>query len=251
MTTPREAERPRISLVVPAYNEQALLPRLFDTVDVAARAWAGGGGALEVVVADNASTDATAEIAALRGCRVVRVEKRRIAAARNGGAAVATGELLAFVDADSRIHPGTFVAVDRAMRDLRVIAGATGVRLERWSPGILATWLLLVPLAVLLRMDTGVVFCRREDFDAVGGYDERRAFGEDVQFLWDLRRRGRARGQRLVRLRGTKTLASTRKFDRHGDWHYFTDMLRLAPLILRDPSATTEFAERYWYSDDR
>ncbi len=251
MTRPLGAERPRISLVIPAYNEEALLPRLLDSVEAAQAEWSGSGRALEIIVADNASTDATAEIASLRGCRVARVERRRIAAARNGGAAAATGEVLAFVDADSRIHPGTLVAVDRTMRNPRVIAGATGVRLERWSPGILATWLLLIPWVILLRMDTGVVFCRREDFDAVGGYDERRAFGEDVQFLWDLRRRGRARGQRLVRMRGTKTLASTRKFDRHGDWHYFTSMLRLAPLILRDPSATTDFAERYWYSDDR
>jgi glycosyltransferase involved in cell wall biosynthesis len=244
-------ERPRISLVVPAYNEEALLPCLLDSVEAARAQWSGSGRTVEVVVADNASTDATAEIASLRGCRVVRVERRRIAAARNGGAAAAAGEVLAFVDADSRIHPGTFAAVDRAMRDPRVIAGATGVRPDRWSPGIVATWLLLVPWVVVLRIDTGVVFCRREDFDAVGGYDERRSFGEDAKFLWDLRRRGLARGRRLVRLHGTKTLASTRKFDRHGDWHYFTKMLRLAPLILRDPSATTEFADRYWYSDDR
>ncbi|MEW6335868.1 MAG: glycosyltransferase [Acidobacteriota bacterium] len=251
MTSSPAPGRARISLVIPAYNEEALLPRLLDSVDVAARTWVARGGTLEVVVADNASTDDTAQIASVRGCRVVRVERRRIASARNGGAAAADGEVLAFVDADSRIHPDTLVAVDRAMRDPRVIAGATGVRLERRSPGIVATWLLLIPLVILLRMDTGVVFCRREDFDAVGGYDERRAFGEDVQFLWDLRRRGRTRGQRLVRLRGTKALASTRKFDRHGDWHYFTSLLRLAPLIVRDPSATTEFAERYWYDDDR
>ncbi len=41
-----------------------------------------------------------------------------------------------------------------------------------------------------------------------------------------------------------------RKFDRFGDWHYFTQMFRLAPLLLRKPEARDEFAQRYWYGSD-
>ena len=100
-------------------------------------------------------------------------------------------------------------------------------------------------------MDTGVVFCRREDFEAIGGYDERRSFGEDVQLLVDLKRLGRRRGQRLTRLRSVKAVASTRKFDSFGDWHYFTELFRLLPLMLLSPEATSEFAERFWYGDQR
>lgn len=183
----------RFSLVIPAWNEEVLLPRLLETVDVARARFHGGPEAVEVIVADNASTDRTAAIGRERGCAVVRVEKRRIACARNGGAAMARGELLAFVDADMRIHPETFNAIDAAIATGRYVGGATGVRPERWSPGILVTWLLLVPWVVVLRMDTGVVFCRREDFVRIGGYEEARHFGEDVALLVTLKRLGRAR----------------------------------------------------------
>lgn len=243
--------QPHISLVIPAHNEQALLPRLLATVNAARARYRGGAAAVEVIVADNASTDATATVARERGCTVVPVAERRIASARNGGAAAARARLLAFVDADSRIHARTFTAVADAMADDRWVAGATGVRLERWSLGIAVTYAILVPWVWALRMDTGVVFCRRSDFEAVGGYDERRLFGEDVQLLWDLRRLGRRRGQRLVRLRRVKAIASMRKFDRWGDWHYLTRLFRLLPSMLRHPEASTGFARRYWYGDDR
>ena len=47
--------------------------------------------------------------------------------------------------------------------------------------------------------DTGVVFCRREDFAAIGGYDESRLFAEDVAFLLALRRHGKSTGRGLAR----------------------------------------------------
>ena len=132
-----------------------------------------------------------------------------------------------------------------------VVAGATGVRLERMSLGIAATYVLFMPLVWALRMDTGVVFCRRSDFEAIGGYDERRFFGEDVQLLFDLRRIGRPRRQRLVRLRSFKAIASCRKFDIHGEWHYFTDLFRLVPMMLNAPAETSRFVEKYWYGKQR
>jgi glycosyltransferase involved in cell wall biosynthesis len=182
---------------------------------------------------------------------VVTETKRCIAAVRNRGATAARGELLAFVDADARLHPETFNVIDAAMAGGRFVAGATGVRMERWSPGIVAAWVMIVPWVILLRMDTGVVFCSGDDFRAIGGYNEERLYGEDVQLLWDLRRLGRPRRQRLVRLAGAKTIASARKFDRHGDWHYLTRMPRLAWLMLVDPRASTAFVRDYWYGDER
>lgn len=236
----------RHSLIIPAYNEEKLLPRLLDTIDAARAAYAGGRDAVEVIVADNMSTDRTATIAAERGCRLVCVEKRVIAAARNGGAAVARGAVLNFVDADMQIHPQTFNAIDRALASPLVIGGATGVRLERWSFGLLATYLMIVPFVILTGMDSGVVFCRREDFERIGGYDERRLLAEDVAFLLALKRLGWKRRARLKRLRHVKAIASTRKFDEFGDWHYFTQAPR-ALGTLRNPAALKEFAQRYWY----
>lgn len=240
---------PRFSLIVPAHNEQAYLGRLLDSVDLARSRCRHGAETVEVVVADDGSTDATAAIAETRGCRVVRLAARRIAAARNAGAAVATGEIFSFADADMRIHPETFNAIDDMLGSGRIVAGATGVTLERWSLGLAVTCALVVPWVWLLRMDTGVVFCPSADFRAVGGFDERRSFGEDVQFLLDLRRLGRARGQRLGRARRAKAIASTRKFDRYGDWHYFPMLLRLLGPMLRSPATRSALVEDYWYRD--
>ena len=241
----------RISLVIPAHNEERFLPRLLDSVDVARGRYRHGAESLEVIVADNVSTDATAAVARTRGCRVVSVEERRIASVRNGGAKAATGDVLCFIDADSEIHPETFNAIEDSLATGRVVAGATGVRMERWSLGIAATYALFMLMVWTLRMDTGVVFIRREDFLTIGGYDERRFFAEDVQLLWDLRRVGRKRGQQLTRLRSFKALGSTRKFDLHGDWHFFSDLFHLLPLMLRSPRATNDFAKKYWYGEQR
>lgn len=240
-----------ISLIIPAHNEAKLLPRLLDTVDAARRRFAGGADAIEIIVADNASTDGTGGLASSRGCKVAHVSERRIACARNGGARIARGRILCFVDADMRIHPETFNAVQGAMARKDIVAGATGVRLERWSPGIAATYAAFMPFVFLSGMDTGVVFCRREDFGAIGGYDERRELAEDVAFLWALRKLGRQRGQRLLRATQAKAIVSMRKFDQHGDWHYFTQILPHCLPSLFNPARQAEFASRYWYGNDR
>ena len=118
----------RFSVVIPAYNEAKFLPRLLESIKVAASNYSGGPNKteaqIEMVVADNDSTDGTAEVASQHGARVVHVAKRRIAAARNGGARAASGEILCFIDADSAIHPNTFNEIERVMRNRFYVHGA-------------------------------------------------------------------------------------------------------------------------------
>jgi glycosyltransferase involved in cell wall biosynthesis len=181
---------PHISLVIPAFNEAEYLPRLLDTVDAAKRNYRHGTDLIEVIVADNSSTDATPRIGRERGCHVQQVEKRRIAASRNGGAAAATGEIFAFADADFRIHPETCNYIDFVVAQPGYIGGATGLERERWSLGIAPTWHMILPPLWLFSMDGGVWFCRRSDFLEIGGYDETLHFAEDVAFLRKLKRLG-------------------------------------------------------------
>lgn len=239
----------QLSLVIPAYNEEKLLPRLLDTVDAARRRYHRGIDSVEIIVADNSSTDNTAAIAAARACKVRSVNTRMIAAARNGGAALATAPIICFTDADMQIHPETFNAIDRAIADPRVVGGATGVTMERWSMGIAASYSTLLPLVWLTGMDTGVVFCRRADFLAVGGYDESKHFAEDVDFLWKLIKLGRSRGQRLTRLRPVKAIASVRKFDRYGDWHYVWLPYKMLWSVIRGRTWGSRDVRKYWYED--
>src|ERR1700704_1255360 len=109
----------RFSIIIPAYNEERYLPRLLDSIEVARSNYSGGPGAIEVIVADNDSTDRTAEVAAAHGARVVTVKKRRIAAARNGGGHAARGEIVCFIEVT---QPYTRKPSMRSMGRLRVAA---------------------------------------------------------------------------------------------------------------------------------
>ncbi len=232
------------TLVVPAFDEAVALPRLLDSVEAAR---AHHAGRVEVVVADNGSTDGTADVAAARGCTVVPVERRRIAAARNGGARAAETPWLVFCDADIELHPATFVAMDDRVRTRGVIGGATGVRYARSSVGIAVTYWSVWPFAMALGIEAGPMFVAAEDFWAVGGYPEDRSWAEDVALQRALIRRGRRDGRRFVRVPEARATASTRKFDALGDWHMFrfpVDHLR--DRLTGDGTAT---ADRYWYDD--
>ena len=247
----------KISLIIPAWNEEAFLPRLLESVEIAQARFAETGGEVEVIVADNGSTDRTREIAAARGCKVVQVSKRCIAAARNGGAAAASGEILAFVDADFRISPQTFIYISEVLKHPEVIGGGTGLTMERWSPGIRAVWLLLMPSLLLLGFDGGVWFARQADFELVGGYDETVQATEDVRFLRSLQKLGKTRTPRqktVTRFAAKKygltpatAICSARKFDQHGDWHMFRDLLLRAPKMLFSRKVFDEYIDAYWY----
>ena len=145
------------------------------------------------------------------------------------------------------LHPDCFLAAAAAMEKPRTLGGATGVTLDRWSLGIALLYAMMLPMVWLTGFDTGLVFWRRADFEALDGYDENLLLAEDVDFLWRLRRLGRSRGQRLVRLRGVKAITSTRKFDQFGDWHWLTHMPGQAWRVFRDRSKLDAFAHRYWY----
>jgi glycosyltransferase involved in cell wall biosynthesis len=239
----------RISLVIPAYDEQAYLPQLLASVQTARQRYIHGADAIEVIVADNVSTDRTAEIAKEYGCQVAAVEKRCIAAARNGGAAAAQGAILCYIDADSRIAPETFNVIDQAMGTGKVAIGATGVIPDRMSAGIRVALVVGEWLGRLMDADTGVVFCRREDFLAVGGYDESRLAAEDLDLLYRLKAYGGQQGRRFVRLPAVKAVTSTRKFDKLGEWHALPMLIRVGWQMRFDKKAFERSARNYWYED--
>ena len=116
----------RLSVVVPAFNEEALLPACLESVKAAAAACRLGDW--ELVVCDNASTDATARLAAERGAKVVHEPVRRIARSRNAGAAAAAGDWLLFIDADSLLSEESLRAMLAAAEEIgltrRCTAGA-------------------------------------------------------------------------------------------------------------------------------
>ena len=101
----------KISIVVPAFNEELLLGATLENIKNSAQSFTACGWDVEIIVCDNNSTDKTAEIARAAGATVVFEPVNQIARARNSGAAVATGDWLVFVDADSHPTPGLFLDV--------------------------------------------------------------------------------------------------------------------------------------------
>jgi glycosyltransferase involved in cell wall biosynthesis len=178
-----------LSFVVPAYNEAQHLRRTLDAIHGAARSL---GEPYEIVVANDASTDHTREIALEAGARVVDVNRRQIAATRNAGARVTSGDMLLFVDADTLVTPDVVRAAAAAVRAGAVGGGAT-VRFDgripwHFRPVITAT----VAASRFTRLAFGCfIFCARDTFSAIGGFDEGLYASEEIAFSRALKRRGR------------------------------------------------------------
>src|SRR5258708_37509948 len=92
-----------ISFIVPAHNEQACLALTLQAIHESA-AHVGDQG-YEIIVVNDASTDATVQVAIKHQAKVLTVNHRHIAATRNSGAGAAGGKLLFFVDADTIVNP--------------------------------------------------------------------------------------------------------------------------------------------------
>src|SRR5436305_7096878 len=120
-----------VSFILPAHNEEALLPQTLTTLRASAESL---GTSFEIVVVDDDSTDATAAIAGALADRVVSVRLRHIAAVRNAGARQARGEVLVFVDGDTLVPArplrAALVALGRG-----AVGGGAWVEVDRETPG--------------------------------------------------------------------------------------------------------------------
>lgn len=178
-----------ISFIVPAYNEELLLPRTLERLLASAQAVREP---FEVIVVDDGSTDRTAAIAQGFGARVVGVKLRNIGAVRNAGAREARGELLVFVDADTLLPEAALRAALATVRAGAVGGGAV-VRADEaltvLPRGMLAIW---NGVSRAFRWAAGCfVFVRRDAFEAVGGFDEQYYVTEELHLSAALKKRGR------------------------------------------------------------
>lgn len=176
-----------ISFVIPAHNEAPLIGATVRALHEAA-----AGLEHEVIVSDDGSTDGTGEMAQREGAKVVRIESRHIAAARNAGAKASRGEMLVFVDADTIVPRESVRQAVRAI-ERGAVGGGAGIRFDGWVPGYLrVAMVVLVWVFRVLRLAGGCfVFCRREVFEAAGGWDEKFFVGEEIHLVRALKRYGR------------------------------------------------------------
>ena len=210
----------RLSFIVPAHNEEGDVGA---TVRAIATAALHCGVDHEIVVVDDASTDRTAERAAAAGARVVPVDVRHIAAARNAGAKAATGDTFVFVDADTLIAADVVEGLMKAMAD-GAVGGGAAIRFDEPVPRWVRVMLpASIWLARRLKFTGGCfLFASRADFEAVGGFDETLFAAEELQLCRALQTRGR-----LVILRAS-VLTSGRKLRTYSGWEIVRSMAKVA-----------------------
>ena len=178
-----------LSFIVPAYNEEFELPRTLEAIRNAAH-----DRPYEIIVVDDGSTDATAEVATNSGAKLVSIHRRQIAAVRNAGACAASGDILFFVDADTQINckhvDGAIAALDSGYAGGSAQVAVAG-EIPAWSRIFLR---FFCAIYFTFRLGAGAfLFTTRKNFDAVGGFDETLFIGEEVYLSIALRKLGRFR----------------------------------------------------------
>lgn len=219
-----------VSIIMPVRNEAAIiapaLHRLRQHFPVC-----------ELIAVDGASTDDTAGLAAPLAT-VIHSRQGR-ARQMNTGAAHATGEVLWFVHADTRLDPTALGQLRAALTDPDVVGGGCAIRFDRDTPALrLLAW-SSTQRARRLHQIFGdqAMFVRRPVFEALGGFPDLPLM-EDLEMSRRLHRAGR-----LVVLPATCT-ASARRFEAHGTIRMiaFMQYLKLLYFAGVDPA---RIAERY------
>lgn len=238
----------QVSVIIPAYNEEKLIAKAIESV------WRSnsplvGQGRVEVIVTDNASTDATAVIAAKANARVITESKRQIARARNAGANAARGQFFIFLDADSEMHPDHLQRVVDLISSGEVIGGGAVIRMEASVDFRLfvSTWNFI---SRMCRLAAGsFLFCDRKSFDEAGRFDESLYASEELALSKQLKRLGREQRKRFCILDDLPVVTSNRKVVDHTRWEIWSGLMRLAfrgASGLRDQKAC-----HFWYPETR
>jgi rSAM/selenodomain-associated transferase 2 len=190
-----------ISVVVPALDEAAEID--------ATLASARDPAVHEVIVVDGGSGDDTAARAAAAAARVVRAGRGR-ALQMNAGAALATGDVLLFLHADTRLPSGFGTAVCEALAG-GAIGGRFDVVLRGSHPLLPVVARLMNVRSRLTGVSTGdqAVFVRRDVFERLGGFAPLPLM-EDVELTSRLKRAGRVAALRLA------VATSGRRWEEHG-----------------------------------
>src|SRR5215204_5514260 len=114
----------RLSVIIPAYNEEKYLP---ETLERVVKALSNTDRASEIIVVDNESEDKTREIAESFGARVVSESVHNIGKVRNTGGKNASGDVFVFVDADTLVPETLFREIAAAMENPDCYGGAVRV----------------------------------------------------------------------------------------------------------------------------
>lgn len=241
----------RISIVLPAFNEEKLIGVTLQTVHAAREAFAELGWESEVIVCDNNSTDRTADLARAAGAKVVFEPVNQIARARNAGAAAATGDWLIFVDADSHVNRDLFADVAEVIRSGAHSAGGSTIRLDHapwWTAVFVHAW---TAASRACHWAAGsFIFVKAEAFRSIGGFNQALYASEEIDLSQRLNRLARTQHLQPMRiLTRHPLLTSGRKAHLYTPWEHLRFMLKAAFSLGR--SLNHRDACPIWYDGRR
>jgi len=191
-----------VSIVIPAFNEAKYLPNTLEAIKNASRVFESAGWGSEIVLCDNNSTDATAEIARTYGVRVVFEPFNQISASRNAAARVAKGDWLVFVDADTQVSSELFRDMMRAIVSGNCIGGGAPVRFDSGPWLACQTVHIWNTLAKIMGWAAGsFLFCKANAFRKIDGFNTDLFAAEEVEYCERLNRFGEKTAKRLIMLR--------------------------------------------------
>ena len=227
-----------LSVIIPAFNEEKLIAQTIANVKRSLSDVRLSDFRWEIIVCDNNSTDRTAEIATACGACVVFEPVNQISRARNTGAELAQGEWLLFVDADT--YPGGDLMADvvEVIAANRYVGCGTTVEVV---DGTLLNKLRMERLNPLFRLFNwsggAFILCKREAFQAIGGFSTSLYAYEEIDFVIRLKRWGRRRGLKFIVLHRHPVITSGRK----GDYGF----LSLGILFMSNVAAIVLFVLHY------
>ncbi|MCU0783787.1 MAG: glycosyltransferase [Verrucomicrobia bacterium] len=240
----------KVSIVIPAFNEERLLGETLQHVKTALTAFASLRLETELIVCDNNSTDRKAGIARAAGAQVVFEPVNQIARARNCGAAAATGDWLLFIDADSHPSVELFAEVAQQTQLGRCLAGGCTIRYDGYHPVANFGAGLWNRLSRSRRLLAGsFIFCDAAAFRQIGGFSNELFAGEELDLSKRLGQLARETGREIVILHRHPLVTSARKMRLYSTWELLRFVL-LAGLNQKRVLRSRE-ACHSWYDGRR
>jgi glycosyltransferase involved in cell wall biosynthesis len=240
----------KISIVVPAFNEERLIGDSLAKIKSAAGAFSKIGWETELIVCDNNSKDRTAEIARAADAKVVFEPINQIARARNSGAAAATGDWLLFVDADSHPSAELFADTAAAIRSGKCLAGGATIRMDEkyFVAGIITRlWNLTSRWKKFLA--GAFIFCETAAFRKIGGFSIDFFCAEELELSQRLKKLAKETGKQVVILHRHPLVTSARKMRLYSPWDHLRFLFR-AIFDTRRAMGSRESAHM-WYDGRR